>query len=164
MTLSPIPDLFAGWLLAILGTYAMVAWNVPAIVLEAAMLRPILAISWKRAFWNAFVMNLATTILGVVVCVIVNYKLDDLYLWISDRVGIEGAYFVDVNFTIYFGVLYVISLVVSTLVEGGVLVNLESEIPKLRLWLTSLGVNALSYAICPLIFGVLLPSSLHMHP
>jgi hypothetical protein len=160
MYLSPTMDLVAGWIFAWLGTSAMMVWNVPAIILEAALLSWLLQLPGKQALKDAFIMNVATTAFGAFgffVISLFNYEPMGLYVWISQRVGMDQYYDIGRNFTIYFAVLYAISLVLSALVEGWVLVNLEPKISKSRLWLTSLVVNAFSYAICPFIFGVLIP-------
>jgi len=149
-------DFTAGAIFAALGTSAMMMWNVPAIILETLLLKLVLDISYRRALKNAFVINIASTILGYLA--LKSGILLSLYSRISTRVGMDYNYDVGRNFSYYFGALYVIGLVISALVEGVVLIRLEPKLHKSELWLASWGINALSYAICPFIFGVMVPA------
>lgn len=158
MDLSPALDFTAGYILAALGTAAMLYWNIPAILLETKMLENMLSVSAWRALRNAFVMNFATTVLGFYGYT-VSYTLDR-YFQISKRMDVDPYYHVGTNITVYFALLYAASLVISALVEGVLLMTLEPKISKIKLWFTSWGVNALSYAVCPVVFGLVLPGLL----
>ena len=132
--------------MAYIGALALALWGLPAILIEAVLLRLILP--GTRALRNSVVMNLITTAVGLGVGLIVPFPLYELA---GKQTGIEGMllYYGDekvmlaylINIALLLGLLGVV-------IEGAILQFwLEPRAPAKRVWAAALAANAASYAM-----------------
>lgn len=142
MQFIPLVDMGAGILMYMYGTQAMMIWGVPAVLIEAVLLQQLLPTKMLRAVLESLSINVITTIAGYLTVYRAGLML---YQSAAHIVGKDFYYETGHHVTLYLLFLGITLCLLSALIEGLVLMRLEREIPKSRIWKSAVMINVASY-------------------
>lgn len=146
MTYSPMFDMGAGVLAYMYGVMGLLLWGIPAFIIEGFILRGRLAVA--RPFLKSLIINLVSTIIGYVTVAIMQFSFQN---WAASLLNLDSDqsamtyYEVGPHTIVTFIFVILISWALSVLIEGAILILLEKNLPKNRIWYTILIANIASY-------------------
>jgi hypothetical protein len=142
MISSSLFDFATGLIASLFGSLVLVVWGIPAILVEAILLRILLP--GARAFRDSLVMNVISTVVGLVVGV----PIQVLYPLLGDLLSLDYYYGNPTLLSVFWLAFAFITWGMSVLIEGALLRRwLEPDAPAGRLWRAVVIVNAVTYAV-----------------
>lgn len=137
-------DLPGGYMGASSGPFGIVAWEVPAIMIEAAVLH--YALEDVSPLRDSAIMNLITTGIGFGMIFILPYPL---YMEIGTLIGLENSLYYGnrTAFSLSTLAFAVILGIIGIPIEVGVMRLLEPETPQKRVWKAVALANLITYLL-----------------
>ncbi len=135
-------DLPGGYMGASSGPFGIVAWEVPAILIEAAVLH--YTLQEVRPWRDSAIMNLITTGIGFGMVFILPYPL---YMNFGKLIGMENSLYYGnrTAFSLSTLAFAIILGIIAIPIEVGIMRLLEPEAPQRRVWKAVALANLITY-------------------